>query len=158
MLTLWQISYSICLRVRFVIQNISHGIAICPETHNPWNRDSRISRQPGYKHAFCQNVVSTYKITSPHIFAENLTCIILPIKNLSSRSQWPRGLRSATTRLLVLRVRIPPGAWMCVCCECCVLSGRGLCDRPITRPEESYRVRCVWVWFRNLNNEDTSAH
>ena len=23
---------------------------------------------------------------------------------------------------------------------CCVLSGRGLCDGPITRPEESYRV------------------
>jgi hypothetical protein len=27
-----------------------------------------------------------------------------------------------------------------VCCECCVLSGRGLCDELITRPEESYRV------------------
>jgi len=27
---------------------------------------------------------------------------------------------------------------MFVCCECCVLSGRGLCDGLITRPEESY--------------------
>jgi len=27
---------------------------------------------------------------------------------------------------------------MNVCCECCVLSGRGLCDGLITRPEESY--------------------
>ena len=34
--------------------------------------------------------------------------------------------------------KIPPGAWMSVCCECCVLSGRGLCDGPISRPEESY--------------------
>jgi len=25
-----------------------------------------------------------------------------------------------------------------VCCECRVLSGRGLCDELITRPEESY--------------------
>jgi hypothetical protein len=25
---------------------------------------------------------------------------------------------------------------MFVCCECCVLSGRGLCDELITRPEE----------------------
>jgi hypothetical protein len=25
-------------------------------------------------------------------------------------------------------------------CECCVLSGRGLCDGLITRPEESYRL------------------
>ena len=57
------------------------------------------------------------------------------------------------TRLLGLRVRIPPRTWMSVCCECCVLSGRCLCDRPKTHPEESYRVRCVWVWSRNLNNE-----
>jgi hypothetical protein len=28
---------------------------------------------------------------------------------------------------------------MDVCCECCVLSGRGLCEGLITRPEESYR-------------------
>jgi hypothetical protein len=32
---------------------------------------------------------------------------------------------------------------MSVCCECCVLSGRGLCDGLIPRPEESYRVWCV---------------
>jgi len=35
---------------------------------------------------------------------------------------------------------------MSVCCECCVLSGRGLCDALITRPEESYRLCCVAVW------------
>jgi len=63
------------------------------------------------------------------------------------RSQWPRGLRrrSAAARLLRLWVRIPPGAWMFVCCVCCVLSGRGLCDELITRPEESYRLWCVVV-------------
>jgi len=32
---------------------------------------------------------------------------------------------------------------MFVCCECCVSSGRGLCDELITRPEESYRLWCV---------------
>ena len=37
------------------------------------------------------------------------------------------------------------GAWMFVCCECCVLSGRGLCDELITRPGESYRLWCVVV-------------
>ena len=65
----------------------------------------------------------------------------------SCRSQWPRGLKrsSAAARLLRLWVRIPPGAWMFVCCECCVLSGRGLCDELITRPEESYRLWCVVV-------------
>ena len=37
------------------------------------------------------------------------------------------------------------GVWIFVCCECRVLSGRGLCDELITRPEESYRLRCVVV-------------
>ena len=57
-------------------------------------------------------------------------------------SQWPRGLRrrSAAARLLRSWVQIPRGAWMFVCCECCVLSGRDLCDELITRPEESYRL------------------
>jgi hypothetical protein len=32
-----------------------------------------------------------------------------------------------------------------VCCECCVLSGRDLCDGLITRPEESYRLWWVVV-------------
>jgi hypothetical protein len=35
---------------------------------------------------------------------------------------------------------------MFVCCECCVLSGRGLCDELITRPERSYRLWCVVVY------------
>ena len=63
------------------------------------------------------------------------------------RSQWPSGLRRgfAAARLLRLWFRIPPGTWMYVCCECCVLSGRGLCDELITRPEESYRLWCVVV-------------
>ena len=37
------------------------------------------------------------------------------------------------------------------CLLCCVLSGRGLCDQLITRPEESYRLHCC-VWSRSLNN------
>jgi hypothetical protein len=36
--------------------------------------------------------------------------------------------------------KIPPGAWISVFCECCVVLGRGLCVGPITHPEESYRV------------------
>jgi len=40
---------------------------------------------------------------------------------------------------------MPPGAWIFVCCECRVLSGRGLCDELITRPEESYLMCCVAV-------------
>jgi len=32
---------------------------------------------------------------------------------------------------------------MDVCCECCVLSGRGPCDGLIHRPEESHGCMCV---------------
>ena len=54
-------------------------------------------------------------------------------------------LRPAAARLLRSWVRIPPGVWIFVCCECRVLSGRGLCDELITRPGESYRLCCVVV-------------
>ena len=57
-----------------------------------------------------------------------------------------------TSPLLRSWVRIPRGAWIFVCCECRVLSGRGLCDELITRPEESYRLWCVVVWSRNIKN------
>ena len=55
------------------------------------------------------------------------------------------GERPQAAHLLRSWVRIPPGAWIFVCCECRVLSGRGLCDKLITRPEESYRLWCVVV-------------
>ena len=65
------------------------------------------------------------------------------------------GERPAAAHLLRSWVRIPPGAWKFVCCECCVLSGRGLCDELITRPEESYQLWCVVVCdLENLKNEE----
>ena len=82
---------------------------------------------------------------------------IFPLILSDRRSQWPRCLRrrSAAAGLLRSWVRIPPGAWMFVCCECCVLSGRGLCDELITRPEQSYRLWCVVVcYLENLKNEE----
>ena len=44
-----------------------------------------------------------------------------------------------------------PTVGMDVCRKCCVLSGRGLCDELITRPEESYRL-----WFVVVCNLETS--
>ena len=71
-----------------------------------------------------------------------LKLFVLELVSLNeSRSKWPRG--SAAVRWLRSWVRIPPGEWMSVSYECCVLSGRGLCVALITRPEESYRLWCV---------------
>jgi hypothetical protein len=51
----------------------------------------------------------------------------------------------AAARLLGLRVRFLPEAWVSLGCECYVLSGRGLCVGLITLPEESYVVRACPV-------------
>jgi hypothetical protein len=42
---------------------------------------------------------------------------------------------------------------MPVSCECCVMSGRGLCDELVPRPEESYRLWCV----SNVCDHETST-
>jgi hypothetical protein len=75
---------------------------------------------------------------------------------LARRWRWPQSLRrgSSAAAFVGLRVRIPQGECLYASFEWCVLSGRGLCDGLITRPEEPYRVWCVWVWSRNLDNEE----
>jgi len=56
--------------------------------------------------------------------------------------RWLRGPRlgPATARLLELRFRIPPVAWVSVSFECSVLSGTGLCVGLIILPGDSYCV------------------
>ena len=47
---------------------------------------------------------------------------------------------------------------MFICCECCVLSGRGLCDGLITRPDEFYRMwRVVVCDLETSKNEESKA-
>jgi hypothetical protein len=95
------------------------------------------------------NRVCKFYLASILYFAENIIalCNVKITFNVGDyatlrRSQWPRCLsrRSAVARLLRSWVRIPPVAWRFVCCECCVLSGIGLYDELIPRPEESYRL------------------
>jgi hypothetical protein len=80
--------------------------------------------------------LSRWPLPLPYLYKSNKTAVST---FRSRRSPWPHGLRhgSAVSRLLGLRFRIPPGAWASVSCECCVLSGRGLCDGPISYPEAS---------------------
>jgi hypothetical protein len=75
-----------------------------------------------------------------------VTTVLVSVR-CSWRSQWPHhlGRRSVAARLLGLRVRIPPVAWQSVSCECCELTGRGLCVGLMPRPEETCRVVCVCV-------------
>jgi hypothetical protein len=51
--------------------------------------------------------------------------------------------RPQAARLLRSWVRIPPGAWIFVCCECRVVTGRGLCCGSRGRPEDYYQQSSV---------------
>ena len=86
----------------------------------------------------------------------NTSIIIIQLINIiyadpGGHTVWEVGLRAAG---LLMWVRIPPGTWISVWCECCLLLRRGLCDGLITRPEDSYRRWCVvacdletsWMW------------
>jgi hypothetical protein len=80
------------------------------------------------------------------------------INYVSCRSLWPRGLRCRSLTCWDCGFQSHPLAWMSFCCECCVLSGTGLFDGPITRIEDSYRLWCLFMWSRNLLNESALAH
>jgi hypothetical protein len=94
-----------------------------------------------------------YKCSSTTPLFVGATCSynsFLSVQEVYAGPTGKRGLRcmSVAIRLLRLRVRIPPGAWMSLCC---VLSGRGLCDELITRPEKFY-----WLWCVVLCDLETS--
>ena len=78
----------------------------------------------------------------------------MPIHSHCLRGQ-RRGCVAA--RVMELSVRIPPGPWKSVYCECCILSGGGISAGLITRPEEYYRLWCARVWLWSLDNEGAWA-
>jgi hypothetical protein len=84
------------------------------------------------------------------LFTQN-KFIIKCQNSIFCRSQRPRCLRrgSKAAHLLGLRFRIPPEPSIYVSCECCVLSGRGLCDGLITRQRNA--IECD-VSQRELEN------
>jgi len=67
-------------------------------------------------------------------FLLNTACAIVIIDLISHVHYFLRGTVGSN-----------PTGVMDVCFECFVLSGRGLCDALIRRPEESYRMCCVAV-------------
>ena len=76
--------------------------------------------------AFLSNSGPKIVVNKPLRAAHIVPFVLRYVVYSVGRSRWPRGIRrrSAAARLLGLRVRIPPGAWMSVSCECCALSGR----------------------------------
>jgi len=83
--------------------------------------------------SFCSTLISMIAVEHHILFMLDwplTACLISQTAGYKGRSHWPRGLscRAAAARLLVLRVQIPPGSWLSFYCECCALSGTGLCE------------------------------
>jgi len=79
------------------------------------------------------------------VSSTGLSLVQRSLPTVMRRCVWSRNLKndealarvgSTVARLLGLWVPIPTGAWMSVCVECCVFSGRGIFDKLITRPEK----------------------
>jgi hypothetical protein len=65
---------------------------------------------------------------------------------------------AAAARWLGLWVRILPTVWESVFCECCVLSGRDLCDRLANVQRGPTQCGASnWVWSWNLDKEEALA-
>jgi hypothetical protein len=71
---------------------------------------------------------------------------MLRVANVKARSIDSICIKHEIKEMILTRKRNPAGGHgLDACCECCVLSVRGLCDELLTRPEEFYRVSCVVV-------------
>jgi hypothetical protein len=86
--------------------------------------------------------------TSSSLFFSSRPVVESPVVNIyttriTTQKFWrPRCLRcgSAAARLLGLWVRIPPESWSLSLVNIGCLAVRGLCDGPIPRPGEYYRL------------------
>ena len=107
-------------------------------------KNARESQETGSKLCPCLHAwTNTHKHTHTrkHKWRNRKTTFISlkqPVPVAARSKAWKRG------RSLVGIAGSNPAGGLDVCCECCVLSGRGLCDEPITRLVEPFRVcECV---------------
>jgi hypothetical protein len=112
---------------------------IAQQYSSPWIAALRIHPDKAKLGASFQHVISLFYFLKLH----------WPIPEAALSKAWVSGRSIAGTV-----GSKPAGAWMVVSCECCVLSGRGLCVGLITSLEKSYRLWCVWTWSWILDNED----
>ena len=80
-------------------------------------------------------VVNKFLKTHVQILVNNVSCLPIPVAARSKAQFCGRSHAEI--------VGLNPAGGMDVCCEWCVLSGRGLCDEQVTRPEMSYLLQCV---------------
>jgi len=89
-------------------------------------------------HLHLHSCLMTQRLYNPH------TCHFKLCNFYWCRSRWPCSLRKGSAATHLMRLLVGHGR---VSFECCMSSGRGPCNTPISRPEESYQVcMCHWEW------------
>ena len=112
------------------------GISLCPKPRSKPNRQRWHNQQlgchwqrsvTGQLRGFTQHK-QLKKWMSLYDLHEEGGILYVNLSKMFFRTQCPRSLKrgSAAARFLRLWFRIPPEAWISVCCECCVLSCIGL--------------------------------
>ena len=97
--------------------------------------------------------ILTHRSNIPHYFDRSIY-FYEPLYTWLCRSPWRRGRSLAG----IVLSNPAGGIDVSFSCECCVLSGRGLCVGLITRPEESYRAWFVTLWSGSLDTEVVLTH
>jgi len=117
-------------RNKYKIQNKTHSSVFCFQTPPVYPLHLRAVV---FTHTHTHTHTHTYEVV--HNNRLNIgfsTFIYLPVPVAARSNAWVCGRSTAEI------VGSNLTGDMDVCCECCVLSGRGPCDELITRPEESY--------------------
>ena len=94
-------------------------------------------------------IIKTESVTFDYVYFICVFVIVRRVKwnmlvmvgSSSGRADYGEGLRPIACLDCGFESRRRHGCL--VCCEWCMLSGRGLCDELIPRPEEFYRLWCV---------------
>ena len=128
-------------------------------THIQWNKHESLHHAKSCDVTICGNDVYTAHGLRLTIICSNLYRSLLKTIRyfyipVAARSRaWVCG-----SSLAGIVGSNPAGSWISVSCECCVLSGRGLCVRLLSRPVKFCRLWCVWVSSWSLDNKAALAH
>jgi hypothetical protein len=71
------------IKIHLVVWTLAHETAICHNTRNSSKWNSRVGSQLGYKHAFCQNAVSTKNCLSQY-FRTNVARLSVVLLTIGS--------------------------------------------------------------------------
>jgi len=126
------IRYRICSRLSWLSSVSANKRSFKSGTNVPFYGLSNVSFTERSTTAFQypRSIKSVFKLATKQSLIGKLFRLLIPVAKQSKSWVYAHSFAAIS------------GSNPWEACKCCVLSGRGLCDGPITRPEASHRV-CV---------------